>query len=149
MSELSCSETTVGVAELEWPKEVGSLLEVWSDGVDLVDQVFHADNTELAQVVFDQLVVCQGNTLLVDLSISSLVDQFSDALQVGVTIGNVWIDDSKHLLCSLGEADEDTIVDLEKSEELQDLSWLRGDLVDTLDSDNEDEFGLFIDVEVA
>ena len=32
---------------------------------------------------------------------------------------------------SLGDLDEDTVVDLEESEELQDLLGLRGDVVDT------------------
>jgi len=147
--ELASSETTSWVAELEWPQEVRCLLEVGSDSVDLVDQVFHADNAELAQVVLNQLVVGQSNSLLVDLSVSSLVDQLSDGLQVRVAIGDVWVDDCKHLLRSLGQADEDTVVDLEESEELEDLSWLRGNLVDTLDSDDEDQFWLLLNVEAA
>lgn len=51
--ELSCSEASGWVAELEWPQEVRGLLEVWSNGVDLVNQVFHADHAELAQVVLN------------------------------------------------------------------------------------------------
>jgi uncharacterized protein YutE (UPF0331/DUF86 family) len=34
-------------------------------------------------------------------------------------------------LGSLGELDEDTVVDLEETEELKDLARLRSDLVDT------------------
>lgn len=147
--EFSGSEATSWVAELEWPQEVGSLLEVWTDSVDLVDQVFHANHAELAQVVLDELVVCQGGSLLVDLSISSLVDELSDALEIWVAVGNVWVDDCQHLLRSLCQTNEDTIVDLEESEKLQNLSWLWCNLVDTLDSDNEDKFRLLIDVEAA
>jgi hypothetical protein len=131
MSELSWAETTSWVAELEWPQEVGSLLEVGADSEDLVNQIFHADNTVLAEAVLDDGVVSQGNTLLVDLSISTLVDELTDGLQVGVSVGNPRLDNLQHLEGGLGHANEDTIVDLEKTEKLENLAGLRSDLVDT------------------
>lgn len=149
MLELASSETTVGVGQLEWPQEVAGLLEVGSDSVDFVDEIFNTDDTVLAEVVLDQLVVGQSDSLLVDLSISSLVDKLSDGLQVGVAIGNVWVDDCQHLLGGLSQSDEDTVVDLKKSEELEDLSWLGCHLVDTLDSDDEDELVLLLNIEVS
>lgn len=133
MLEFTGSESTVGVGELEGPQEVAGLLEVWSDSVDLVDQIFHTDNAVLAEVVLDKLVVGESNALLVNLAISTLVDQLADGLEAGVAIGNEWVDDGKHLLGSLGELDENSIVDLEKTEELQDLARLRSNLVDTVD----------------
>lgn len=87
--------------------------------------------------------------MFVDLAISSFVDQLSDALQVRIAVCDVWVDDSEHFLSSLGQTDEDTIVDLKKSEKLEDLPWLGCDFVDTLDSNDENEFGLLINVEVA
>lgn len=129
--ELASTETTVGVGELEWPQEVVGLLEVGADSEDLVDEILHAHDTVLAQVVLNKLVVGQRDALLVDLSISSLVDEFADGLEVGVAVGDVWIDDRKHLLGGLGQLDEDTAVDLEKSEELEDLARLGSNLVDT------------------
>lgn len=147
--ELSGSEPASRVAQLERPQEVGCLLEVGTNGVDLMNQILHADNAVLAQVVLNQLVISQRDSLLVDLAVSSLVDQLSDGLEVWVAIGDVRVDDSQHFLCGLGKPDEDTVVDLEKSKELENLSWLRGNLVDTLDSDNEDEFGLLFDIEAA
>jgi hypothetical protein len=147
VEELPLVEATGWVGQLEWPEEVASLLEVGSDGEDLVDQVLHADDAELAQVVLDQLVVGERNALLVDLAISTLVHELAHGLQVGVAVGNVWIDDCEHLLCGLGETDEDTIVDLEETEKLEDLAGLGSDLVDTLDSEDEDELILVCDVE--
>lgn len=47
------------------------------------------------------------------------------------------------------EPDENSVVDLEKSEELQDLSRLGGNLVDTSKSDDEENLGLGGDVEVT
>jgi hypothetical protein len=132
MSELSGAETAGWVAELEWPQEVGSLLEVGANGEDLVDQVLHADNAVLAEVGLNESIISEGDALLVDLSVSALVDEFTDGLQVGVSVGNPWLDDLEHLQGGLSHANEDTIVDLEKTEKLEDLSRLWGNLVDTV-----------------
>jgi hypothetical protein len=140
--ELASAEATSGVGELEGPEEVGGLLEVGADGVDLVDQVLHADNAVLGKVLLDDGVVGEGNALLVDLGVSALVDKLTDGLQVGVTVGDERLDDLEHLRGGLGQTDEDTVVDLEKTEELESLALLGVDLVDTLDTGNEDELGL-------
>ena len=68
--------------------------------------------------------------------------QLADGLQVGVSVSDERLDDLQHLAGGLGEADEDTVVDLEKTEELEGLALLGVDLVDTLDAGNEDELGL-------
>ena len=112
MFELSSSETTGRVRQLEWPQEVARLFEVGTDGEDLVDQIFHADNAELAKVVLNELVVSKCNASLIDLAIATLIDKLSDRLQVGIAVCDVRIDNSEHFLCSLGQADEDTVVDL-------------------------------------
>jgi len=138
MSELSCSETTSWVAKLEWPQEVGSLLEVGANSEDLVDQILHADNAVLAEAGLDDGVVGESNALLLDLSITTLVDELADGLEVGVSVGNPWLDDLQHLESGLGHADKDTIIDLEKTKELEDLARLRSNLVDTLDTDYKD-----------
>lgn len=132
MAEFAGAEATGGVGELEWPQEVGGLLEVGSDGVDLVDEILHADDAVLAEVGLDDGVVGESNALLVDLSVSALVDELADGLEVGVTVGDPWLDDLEHLKGGLGQADEDTVVDLEKTEELEDLAGLWCNLVDTV-----------------
>ena len=131
MLEFAGTEATGGVGQLEGPEEVGSLLEVGADGEDLVDQILHTDDTVLAKRIFDDLVVGQGNALLVDLAVSTLVDEFAHGLQVGVAVGDVGVDNGQHLLGGLGQLDEDTVVDLEETEELEDLAGLGGNLVDT------------------
>lgn len=130
--ELAGTEATGGVAQLEGPQEVGGLLEVGANGVDLVDQILDADDTVLAEVLLNDGVVGEGNTLLVDLAVSTLVDELLDGLEVGVTVSNPRLDNLQHLSGSLADADEDTVVDLEKTEELEDLARLRGNLVDTV-----------------
>lgn len=132
MLELALVEATSGVGELEGPEEVVGLLEVGANGVDLVDQILNTDDAVLAEVLLDDLVVGDGNALLVDLSVTALVDELTDALEVGVTVGDVGVDDGQHLLGSLGKANEGAVVDLEQTEELQDLAGLGRDLVDTV-----------------
>jgi hypothetical protein len=147
--ELAGTEAAVGVAELEGPQEVGSLLEVGANIDDLVDEILHADDAVLAEVLLDDGVVGESDALAVDLAISALVDELLDALEVGVTIGDPRLDNLDHLGGGLGDTDEDTVVDLEETEELEDLARLGGDLVDTLDADQEDQLVLGRDVERA
>jgi len=147
VQEFTGSESTSWVAELEGPEEVGGLLEVGTDSEDLVDQILNTDDTIFAETGFNQRVVGKSNTLLVNLSITTLVDELADSLQVGVSVGDPWLDDLEHLEGSLGHANENTIVDLEKTEELEDLAGFWCDLVDTFDTDNEDQLILSRDVE--
>jgi hypothetical protein len=107
------------------------LLEVGSDGEDLVDQVLHADNAVLAEVGLNDGVVGESNALLVDLSISSLVDKLANRLQVGVSVCDPWLNDLKHFKGGFGHANKDTVVDLEETKELENLAGLWCDLVDT------------------
>lgn len=136
MFELPRTEAASGVAELEWPEEVGSLLEVGANSEDLVDQILHADNAVLSEVGLNESVVSESNALLVNLAITTLVDELSDGLEVGVSIGNPGLDDLEHLEGGLCQADEDTIVDLEETEELEDLARFRRNLVDTVTVNN-------------
>lgn len=145
--ELAGAEAAVRVAKLEGPQEVGGLLEVGADGQDLVDQILHADDAVLAKVLLDDCVVGQGDALAVDLAVSALVDELLDALEVGVTVGNPRLNNLDHLGGGLGDANENAVVDLEEAEKLKDLARLGGDLVDTLDADDEDQLGLSRDVE--
>lgn len=144
--ELAAPEATSGVAELEGPEEVAGLLEVGANGVDLVDEVLHADNAVLAEVLLDDGVVSERSALLVDLAIATLVDELLDGLEVGVTVGDPGLDELDHLRGGLGDLDEDTVVDLEETEKLQNLARLGGDLADTLDADEEDQLGLGLNV---
>lgn len=150
MLELSGNAPTAGrVGELEGPEEVVGLLEVRSNSVDLVEKVFNRVDTELAEVSLNKLVVGKSNALLVDLSVSTLVQKLADRGVAGVTVGNVGLNQSEELLGGLGDTQKDTIVDLEKSQQLQSLSGLGSDLVDTLDTDNKDQLGLRSNVDGA
>lgn len=141
-AELAVPPHVVGGGELEGPQEVVGLLEVGADGVDLVDQVLNALDAVLAKSSLNDRVVVEGNALAVNLGVTALVDELADGLQVGVAIGDIGLDKLKHLQGSLVQTNEDTVVDLEKTEELHDLAGLGGDVVDTADTDNEHKLGL-------
>lgn len=51
-----------------------------------------------------------------------------------VPIGDIWLNQPKHLLSGLRDTNENAIVDLKKTEELQDFAGFGGDLVDTIQS---------------
>lgn len=112
MLELAGPEAAGGAVEFEGPEEVAGLLEVGADGVNLVDQIFYADDTVLAEVGLDKLVVCQGDTLLVDLAITTLIDQVANRFNRWIAVGNVGLDDLEHFRGGFSEAYEDSIIDL-------------------------------------
>ena len=55
------------VVQLEGPQEVGSVLEVWSNGEDLVNQILDTDDSKLAQLALDDIVGGDGSTSAIDL----------------------------------------------------------------------------------
>jgi hypothetical protein len=63
--ELALAETSSWVGELERPEEVIDLLEVWTNGVDLVNNVLNANNAILSKRFLNDGVVSERNTLLV------------------------------------------------------------------------------------
>lgn len=93
MPELARPEATGRIAELERPEEVACLLEVGSDSEDLVDQVLHAHDAEVAEVLFNDRVVGERDAVLVDgLGVSTLVDELANGLEVRVAVGNEGLD---------------------------------------------------------
>ncbi len=110
-----------------------------TNGSNFVDKIFNTDDVVLAERLFNDRVVRDRNTLLVDLGISTLVDQTTDGLQVGVTISNIRLDQLKHLRGSLVKTNKNTVVDLQKTEQLKNLTGLGSNVVDTTDTDNENK----------
>ena len=147
MLELALTEATGGIVELERPEEVARLLKVGPDGEDFMDQVLHAHDAVLAEMLFDDGVVGECNALLaVSLGVAALVDELADRLEIGVAVGDEGLDDLQHLHGGLGQSDEDAVVDLEEAQELESLALLWVDFVDTLDADGEGELWFGWDV---
>ena len=134
VQNLALVEATGRVAQLERPQEVGGLLEVGADGVNFMDQIFHANDAELSERLLDDGVIGESNTLLLDLAVTTLVQQFSHGLEVGRSPGDVRLHQLEHLQRAVVQPYKDTSVDLDQAEQLQNLARLGRDLVDTLDT---------------
>lgn len=140
-------EASTGWGQLEWPQEIVSFLEVWTNGVNLVNEILDvSDVLLLSEGVVDKVVVCQRNSLAVDLAISSLVDELSDGISAWVSVGDVWLNSSQHVDGGFVDSDEDSVVELSEPQESQNSNDLWVQLVDASDSDGEDELGLSWDV---
>merc|ERR1712147_16287 len=120
-----------GVVQLEGPQEVGGVLEVGADSQNLVDQILHADDAHFAELSLDDVVGGDGGAVTINLDKPTLVDEVTDGLEVGASVGDVGLTDSEHVLGCLVDLDEDSVVDLSQPEELEDLLDLGGHLVDT------------------
>lgn len=69
--------------------------------------------------------------MLVDFAVTALVDEVANGFEGRIAVGDVGFYDFEHFQCGLCEADEDTIVDLEEAEELENFAGFGGDFVDT------------------
>ena len=63
--------------------------------MDLVDQVLDGMHVLLAQGLADDLVVRKRNSLLVDLTISSLENKLPNVFSGRVAKGNVWLNSAQ------------------------------------------------------
>ena len=77
-----------------------------------MNQILNTNDAVFPEVVFDDLVVGEGDTLSVDLTVAALVDELTDSLEIRVAVGDVWLDDLEHFIRGLCEANEDTVVNL-------------------------------------
>lgn len=64
--------------KVNFSSQCPDLLEVWSSSGNFVDKVLNAEDVVLAKLLLDDSIVHKGNALLVDLAVSTFVDQFSD-----------------------------------------------------------------------
>merc|ERR1719266_1007101 len=118
------------------------VIGVGSNSEYLVDEILNADDSHLAQLLLNDIVGGDGGSVPIDLDKSTFVDKIANSLQVGGPVGDVGLADPEHVLGGLVHLDEDSVVDLPQSEELQDLLDLGGDLVDTTDPHDKDQLGL-------
>ena len=117
--------------QLEWPEEVVSLFEGWSNSPDLVDEVLNAVDTLLSKDTRDDTVVSQRDSRAIDLSVATLVDKSANAITGWVSISDEWLDSSDHVDGGTVKANEHSVVDLSESEKLHDLLAFWAQFVDT------------------
>lgn len=135
--------------QLERPAKVGGFLEVRTRGVQFVDQVFHTDDVELPKTVLNDRVVGHRNTLLVDFGEPTLVKEGTGCRQGWVSVRDKRLDQAKHGDGSRVQLDENSVVDLTETKQLQDLAHFWGNAHDTTDADHQSNLGLRIHVHTA
>jgi len=143
------SVTTQRCAELEWPQEVVGLFEAGSDSDNLVDKILNADDVLFAERLLDDGVLSQRNALFVDFTVTTFVDHVRHGLQVGLAVSDVRLDVTEHGHGGVVDLQEDGVVDLAQTEELQDLLSLGGSSVDTTNADNEENLRLRLNEKTA
>lgn len=101
-----------------------------------MDYIFNTDYIRFSQSVFNDIIATDWNTLSINFSKSSLVDELSDRLEVRVTPCNVWLTNSQHVDGGLVEFYKYSIVNLQEPEELEYFTYFRGHFVDTTKKNN-------------
>ena len=114
-----------------------------------MDEIFDGVDVLLSEDLFNSVVGLEGNSLLVDLAVTSLEDELSDGFIGGITISDVWLNSSEHIDGSLVKLDEDTVVELSQSEESHDSDGFGIEFVNTSDSDHEGDFRISRYVDLA
>jgi len=112
-------------------------------------KVFNADDVLFAKNLLNHGVGCDWGTSVINLDKSSLIDEVSYTLQVGVSPGDVGLADTEHVKSGLVQFDEYSIVDLSKTEQLKSLTDLGVNLVDTTNSNNKSQLGFSRNVVIA
>jgi len=135
--ELLANDAALGGGQLDRPHKVGDGLELRADGENLVDNVLNALEALLAEAGLNNGVGADRHALAGKLHVASLVEEVLHGLKVGVTVSDEGLDKSEHVDGGGVNADENTVVDLAKSQELEDLLHLGGHTDDTSDTDDE------------
>ena len=84
----------------------------------------------------------------VNLSETSLVDELGNGASGWVSVSDVWLNSSQQSGGGLVDSNEDGVVDLSESEQLEDLLFLWCNGIDTLSSDDKEDlwFGRNVDL---
>jgi len=141
--------SALGGAQFERPQEFVHSFELLSDGEDLVDDIFDADDSIFAEFLSDQVVVGDGDSLPLDLQEASLIQQVANGFEIRRSVSDVRLDEFEHSEGGSVQSHKRRVVDLFQAQELQDFPRLRIDTVDTSDSNDDGELGFGLDEEVA
>lgn len=124
-------KSTLGASQFEGPHGVVDLLEVGATSEKFVDQIFNTDASFVLQVVFNNHIIRKGDTAFVDLQVTTLVDQVTDSLEGGGTVGDIGFHLLEHVESGGVDTDQSGVVDLTESQKTEDLGDIGVELVDT------------------
>merc|ERR1711907_502374 len=133
--------TTRRSRQLDWGQSVVNLLEIGTNSVNFVNQIFNAVDSNGTQSFFNDGIAVKFDSLTVDQNGTSFVDHLFDGFLRRITPGDKGISHSKHVDGRFVQSDEDGLTNLSQSEDLQNFLRLRRDLINTSDSSNHSQFG--------
>ena len=97
-----------------------------------MDEILNTGDSVFTEFSLNNGVISDWDSSSLDLTATSLVDEFADGLSGWITVGNEWLDHLDHVPCGFVKFDENGVVQLSQSEELQNFLWLWGKLSDTV-----------------
>lgn len=97
-----------------------------------MDEILNTGDSVFTEFTFNNTVVGEWKSSSLDFTATSFVDELGDSLSGWITVGNEWLDHLDHVPCGFVKLNEDGIVQLSQSEELQDFLWLWCKLSDTM-----------------
>ena len=100
----------------------------------MVDEIFDALHSVLAESLFDNFITTDRNSLTIDSHISSFVDQFFYCASGRSSISDIWLDSSQHIHSCFVVFNKNGIADLYQSEESEDFFLFWGNFSNTFDS---------------
>ena len=78
------SHTACRTTEFKRPKEVVSFLEGFPNSEYFVNEIFDTDDVKSAENIFNDLVICDRDTLVINFGIPTLVDQLTNSFKIGI-----------------------------------------------------------------
>ena len=109
--------------------------------MDFLNEIFDSTDIVFAEDLFNGVVRLDGDSLFVDLAVTSLEDESPDDFAGRIAIGDEGFNSPEHIDGGLVDSDEDSVVELSQSKQSHDSDDFRVQLVDTSDPDHESQSG--------
>jgi len=135
--------------KLEWPQKFVGVLEILSNSVDLVDEIFNTHNSLVVKSLLNERIVGDGNSLASDLQESTFVNEMLDSLQIWGSVSNVRFNQLQHLADGSVQSNKNSIVDLSQTKQLQNLSSLGVNSIDTSNTNDDSKTRLRFSEEIS
>ena len=98
-----------------------------------MDEIFNTGDSVFAEFTFDDGVIGKRKSSSLDFTASSFVDELRNSLSGWISVGDEWLDHLDHVPGGFVKLDENGVVQLSQSEELEDFLWLWCKLSDTME----------------
>ena len=98
-----------------------------------MNEILNTGDSVFTEFSLNNTVVGERKSSSLDFTATSFVDKLGDGLSGWVTIGDEWLDHLDHVPCGFVKLDENGVVQLSQSEELEDFLWLWCKLSDTME----------------